>query len=301
MVTLARLAVRLEVREFPDQVRRRNSLFCLFQISSSDCWLERRRCRVLVWPVPTAVAELGSRRLERVEVVAVADVDERLAPVVHLLEVLDRLRPDEEPRAGAQPAQGAHLRQRRLRLQPVRVVANQVPQRADGHGQNQNTDSGDGSNQQSEEDIWNKQNNEFADADLVRELADLTRTANRANVTIYSIDPRGLVGGPDLDENLDPTEWQDYVRKSQDSLRVLAEETGGVAVVNQNDFDKALKRIDAETSDYYVLGYYSSNPDPFKRNRQIEVKVAKPGLDIWSRKGYTIKAPPKPKVEKDKK
>ena len=44
------------------------------------------------------------------------------------------------------------------------------------------------------------------------------------------------------------------MRKSQDSLRVLAEETGGIAVVNQNDFDKALKRIDAETSDYYVLG-----------------------------------------------
>ena len=58
------------------------------------------------------------------------------------------------------------------------------------------------------------------------------------------------------------TQWNEYVRKSQDSLRVLAEETGGIAVVNQNDFDKALKRIDAETSDYYVLGYYSKNPDP---------------------------------------
>jgi VWFA-related protein len=146
-------------------------------------------------------------------------------------------------------------------------------------------------------DIWAKQGNQFADADLARELADLTRTANRANVSIYSIDPRGLVGGPDLDENLDPTEWQDYVRKSQDSLRVLAEETGGIAVVNQNDFDRALKRIDAETSDYYVLGYYSSNPDPLKRNRQIEVKVSKPGYDVWARKGYRLKTPPKPKVK----
>ena len=53
-------------------------------------------------------------------------------------------------------------------------------------------------------------------------------------------------------------DWNAYVRETQDSLRVLAEETGGIAVVNQNDFDKALKRIDAETSDYYVLGYYSS-------------------------------------------
>ena len=84
------------------------------------------------------------------------------------------------------------------------------------------------------------------------------------------------------------------MRKSQDSLRVLAEETGGIAVVNQNDFDKALKRIDAETSDYYVLGYYSSNPDPTKRRRQIEVKVAPQGrVDVVPRKEYVLKPPPK--------
>ena len=89
----------------------------------------------------------------------------------------------------------------------------------------------------------------------------MTRTANRANATIYTIDPRGLVAGADLDEQLDPNEYGEHVRKTQDSLRVLADETGGIAVVNQNDFDKALKRIDAETSDYYVLGYSSTNPE----------------------------------------
>jgi hypothetical protein len=84
------------------------------------------------------------------------------------------------------------------------------------------------------------------------------------------------------------------VRKSQDSLRVIAEETGGVAVVNQNDFSKALKRIDAETSDYYVLGYYSKNPDPTKRRRQIEVRVLRTGQkwQIHSRKEYVLKAAP---------
>ena len=40
-----------------------------------------------------------------------------------------------------------------------------------------------------------KQGNEFADADLASELGELTRAANRANATIYTIDPRGLVGG----------------------------------------------------------------------------------------------------------
>lgn len=138
------------------------------------------------------------------------------------------------------------------------------------------------------------QNEEFSDADLASELAELTRQANSANATLYTIDPRGLVGGSDIDENLDPTEWSDYIRKSQDSLRVLADETGGIAVVNQNDFDKALKRIDAETSDYYVLGYYSKNPDPTRRRRGIDVKVIRKGLTVFSRKAYYLKpAPPK--------
>jgi VWFA-related protein len=149
-----------------------------------------------------------------------------------------------------------------------------------------------------EYDPFSRQQNEFADADLARELAELTRAANRANATFYTIDPRGLVAGSDLDEQVDPTEWNDYIRKSQDSLRVIADETGGFATVNQNDFDKALKRIDNESSDYYVLGYYSSNPDPLKRTRKIEVKANRPGLDIWARKSYSLKPPPEPKATK---
>jgi VWFA-related protein len=137
--------------------------------------------------------------------------------------------------------------------------------------------------------------NQFADADLSRELAEITRTANRANATLYTIDPRGLVAGSDLDEQLDPVEFGEHIRKTQDSMRVLAEQTGGIAVVNQNNFDKALKRIDAETSDYYILGYTSSNPDPLKRTRKIEVKVLnRPGVNVWSRTSYSLRQLPKP-------
>ena len=137
-----------------------------------------------------------------------------------------------------------------------------------------------------------QQGQQFAEADLIRELAELTRAANRANATFYTIDPRGLVAGPEIDETLETAEWQNYVRETQDSLRVLAEETGGIAVVNQNDFDKALKRIDAETSDYYVLGYYSTNPDPLKRTRRIEVRTKRPGVNVWSRTSYTLRPLP---------
>lgn len=136
-----------------------------------------------------------------------------------------------------------------------------------------------------------KQNETFSDADLAFELGEITRAANRANTTIYTVDPRGLIAGTDIDEQVDPTEWNRFVRKSQDSMRVLAEETGGLAVVNMNNFDKALKEIDNASSDYYVLGYYSSNPDPTKRRRKVEVKILRKDLNVFSRKEYVIKAP----------
>ena len=151
----------------------------------------------------------------------------------------------------------------------------------------------------SDPDIRQQQQQEqFADADLSRELYEITQAANRANTTIYTVDPRGLVGPmADLDENVDPQQWSEFVRKSQDSLRTLSEETGGIAVVNTNDFTKALKRIDAETSDYYVLGYYSKNPDILKRRRAVDVRVTRAGLSVWARKEYVLKpslAPPPP-------
>jgi VWFA-related protein len=67
----------------------------------------------------------------------------------------------------------------------------------------------------------------LAATDLTRELAELTRAANRANATIYTIDPRGLVAGQDIDQEVDQQDWNAHLRETQDSLRVIAEETGG--------------------------------------------------------------------------
>jgi VWFA-related protein len=146
----------------------------------------------------------------------------------------------------------------------------------------------------SPEAMRDRQSETFADADLIMELAEITRTANRSNVTIYTIDPRGLVAGSDIDQPVDASQWNQFVTKTQNSLRVIAEETGGIAVVNQNDFDRALKRIDADTSDYYVLGYYSNNLDVTRRRRQIEVRVAREGVNVTAaRKEYTLRPPPR--------
>ncbi len=174
----------------------------------------------------------------------------------------------------------------RYKMDQQRMGTTPQAERVEGAGESYRNPQDDPS------DLFTRTGQVFAEADLARELAELTRTANRANVTIYTLDPRGLVGMPDLDDNINMVEWQDSLRKSQDSVRVLAEETGGFAVVNSNDFERSLKRIDAETSDYYILGFYSSNPDPLRRNRRIEVKATRPDVDtVWSRKGYSLKSP----------
>ena len=133
-----------------------------------------------------------------------------------------------------------------------------------------------------------------ADVDLHKLMRELTLTANRANASIYTLDPRGLAGVVDLQSFADQSEWRTYIQKTTSSLRYLAEATGGFPIVNTNDFVAELKKVDAETSDYYVLGFYSSNADPMKRTRRLEVKVDRPNVKVTSRTEYSLKAPGKP-------
>ena len=162
--------------------------------------------------------------------------------------------------------------------------------------QRSNTVNDDGSHQQVIDPLVEaqKRNEMFSDADLGSALRQLTDEANRANTTIYSVDPRGLVASQSIDQQVNPTEWQEFVGKSQDTLRDLADRTGGLAVVDENDFAGALKRIDAEASDYYVLGYYSNNPDAAKGRHRIEVRVTRPGVTAQSRDEYVAPYPPAP-------
>ncbi|MEZ5293975.1 MAG: VWA domain-containing protein [Vicinamibacterales bacterium] len=133
-----------------------------------------------------------------------------------------------------------------------------------------------------------------ADIDLYGYMRELVLSANRANVSIYTIDPRGLQGVVDAGQYIDQSEWRTFLQKTQSTLRFMAEQTGGFAVVNVNDFPTELKRIDAETSDYYVIGYSSTNPDPLRRVRRIDVKVARPDLTVASRRAYSLKTPGEP-------
>ena len=137
-----------------------------------------------------------------------------------------------------------------------------------------------------------RQGEVFSDADLAMEVMELAQAANRANASFYTVDPRGLLAGPDVDYNGAAQPWNEWRMQTQSSLRALAELTGGIAVVNRNDFEGAFREIDAETSDYYVLGFYSSNADPTARTRRLSVTVNREGADVRSRTQYTFARPP---------
>ncbi|HVE58211.1 MAG TPA: VWA domain-containing protein [Pyrinomonadaceae bacterium] len=139
--------------------------------------------------------------------------------------------------------------------------------------------------------------------DKMRVLADL---ANRSSVVIYTIDPRGLqvpgMANADDDirqvipENFDPATFddgrgqreQDFT-DSQQSLRYLAYQTGGVPFINQNNIDKGLRQAVNDQSSYYLLGYQpddeSFDPKKAKFNK-LEVKLTRPGLKIRYRSGF---------------
>lgn len=122
---------------------------------------------------------------------------------------------------------------------------------------------------------------------VVEDTRKAIAAATRGNVTIYTIDPRGLM---ETDPNyLSGTEVPSTTgrRLSQDSLREIAFETGGFASVNMNDLDRTFERIVRENSAYYLLGYSPSNDRADGRYRRLEVRVRKPGLQVRSRNGYT--------------
>ena len=108
--------------------------------------------------------------------------------------------------------------------------------------------------------------------------------ATRSNVSIYPIDPRGLSDDVKLSDDVAVS--GNSFRLSQDSLRVLAADTGGFAAVNQTDLGPAFDRIVRENSAYYLLGYHSTNGQRNGKYRRVQVRVTRPGLQVRSRHGY---------------
>lgn len=127
----------------------------------------------------------------------------------------------------------------------------------------------------------------MADVDMQTELREVFDTANRNNVAIYSVDPRGLsVSDFDIEQNINQRVGQQYLNTTLDTLRVLSENTDGRAIVNRNDLALGMKQIVRDSSAYYLIGYNSSQAPSDGKFHEIKVRVKRPGLQVRARKGY---------------
>ena len=131
----------------------------------------------------------------------------------------------------------------------------------------------------------------FEQSDVYNRLREVFQDANRNNAAIYSLDPRGLAvfnfdiddvqGGPPPSFATDARTLQ----ATQDTLRVLAEETDGRAIVNRNNLAAGLTQIVRDSSYYYLLGYNSQAPNDGKFH-EIKIRVKRSNVDVRGRKGF---------------
>jgi VWFA-related protein len=132
----------------------------------------------------------------------------------------------------------------------------------------------------------------------------VTGAANRAGVTIYSVDASGLRGE---DPEADTQSASQVALKSRAivgphtsiglisaavgvnalaNLESLADDTGGYTVRNTSDLVGGMERIGAYLEEYYVLTYMPANPIVDGKFRTISVKLKRPRLSVRARKGY---------------
>ena len=142
--------------------------------------------------------------------------------------------------------------------------------------------------------------------DIQQEMRDVFNAANRSNTAIYSVDPRGLATGEfDINENVGLTRSGDSLRQTQDTLRVLADETDGRAIVNRNDLAKAMKQIVTDSSAYYLIGYSSTQAPQDGKFHEIKVRVKRPGsrcvhVRDTGRSPLPKQRPPLPRPSRDR-
>jgi len=131
------------------------------------------------------------------------------------------------------------------------------------------------------------------------ELRATINAAVRANLAIYTMDPRGLQalvpGGEAQQASLRGTAAYSGRAtlnqlssnfSSQETLVTLAGDTGGRAFLDSNDFSRVFRQVQADTGTYYVLGYRSSNPARDGRYRRITVRLNRQDAKLDFRRGY---------------
>jgi len=119
-------------------------------------------------------------------------------------------------------------------------------------------------------------------AEPISELQDVYQAANRSNVAIYPIDPRGMTGS---NGGTTAGQMMNFAVGARDMLRTLAFETGGRAIVYRNDIRGETQQIVRDASAYYLIAYESPHPDDGKFHR-VSVRAKRPRATVFARTGY---------------
>ena len=127
---------------------------------------------------------------------------------------------------------------------------------------------------------------------MERETADLSRLfrdLQRANVTVYAFDARGLLppGGMSADKQQlpDPAASGSSFDENE-SLYTFAANTGGRTVANTNDPQSNVTAVFRESSTYYFIGFRTTADSDSSELHTLEVKINRPGVQVHTRSGY---------------
>lgn len=128
--------------------------------------------------------------------------------------------------------------------------------------------------------------------DLTDEFQRAAAGLSEGNLVLYTVDARGVPAsqGEGADSQyrsrLLPGLRMEPYRERQYSLKVLAEETGGLSFVNSSNFELAFTRVLHDSSFRYMLGYRPSKIREGGTYVPLAVEVNRPGLSVRYRKGY---------------
>jgi VWFA-related protein len=132
---------------------------------------------------------------------------------------------------------------------------------------------------------------EVAALDLSDELRTLTAIANSQRVTLYGVssarpDSRSAADGRVA--AIASIAYDDH-HSREESLRRMAEDTGGLAIGADANIDTFLDRVMADPASFYSLGYVSPHGGDSGYHR-IKVKIARKGVELRHRTGYIDRA-----------
>ena len=130
-----------------------------------------------------------------------------------------------------------------------------------------------------------------------QEIREAAAQLSSAQIAIYPVDARGLTSGMEIGIDEGPARRSQSMDESalskvadattsQETMKEMARETGGIAYVNQNEIKQGVALAVDDSNAYYTLGYYPDDKKWDGKYRQIKIKVNRDGTEGRYRKGY---------------